>query len=104
MLVKHDTATSIATDSGELHAKHGIFEVAEELGEHLIRVFGFHRHNGPLPVDEPVTSDDDGTGDHTPTSDQSEDGEANTDAKQAEPAPKQKRESACGRRCRRRPT
>lgn len=50
MLVKHNTATSISDDNGEeIHGKDGIFEVPVELGERLIRIFGFRPHDGAAP-------------------------------------------------------
>lgn len=50
MLVKHDTATSVATDDGEIQPKDGIFDVPVELGERLIRIFGFRPHHGLAPA------------------------------------------------------
>jgi len=54
MLVKHDTVTSISHDGEEIHGIDGIFDVPVELGERLIRIFGFHRHTGPAPENAPA--------------------------------------------------
>jgi hypothetical protein len=42
MLLKHDTATSVATPAGEVTPdEHGTFEVPEEFAHWLIRTLGF---------------------------------------------------------------
>ena len=54
MFVKHESATSVATSEGEITSKGGVFEVPEELGLRLLRLFGFEQHAAPVEEPEPV--------------------------------------------------